>query len=341
MIFKKVDKISDDVYRIIRSFENYSIYHSKPWHLFLNKTFNWDVNFVLGINDGKVCFILPYIEKKRYNLKKYTIALPFSHKVNIAFDLELSDYLAEFETKVTQNFSNFEIHDECISHVFNKISSNNITQIDLHQFKDIEHIYKSFDYKSIRYEINKFHKFNLLVKCDISDSAASDFYNLELTTRKRLGSPIYPKSFFKNLFSTLCVKDIFVKIVYHESKPIAGIIILKDNDTALYAYSASSDTMKSKKLHSTEYLIFEGIKWAYENNCRHFDFGTTPNHLTGLKNFKEKWGGVSSKINYSYFKINNNVDRTSFPAKMVSKILSHLPDKLFESFSQIIIKYVV
>jgi hypothetical protein len=339
MVFKKVHKISDDVYGIIKSFENYSIYHSKQWHLFLNKTFKWDVQFVLGICDEKVCFILPYIEKKRYNLKNYTIALPFSHKINIAYDKKNEIGLLDFENKIAEEFANIEVHQECKSDVFLKKSINNITTINLSGFGCYEEYFKILDYKVTRY--SKLQNANIVEKDMISDETASDFYNLELITRKRLGSPIYPKDFFNNLFRIIDINDIFVKILYVDSKPIAGVILLKDNDCALYAYSAYSNERKSYKLHTSEYLICEGIKWAFKKGCTCFDFGTTPNHLTGLKLFKEKWGGKTSIINYSYLNVNIKIDRTSFSSRIVSVILSKLPTKLFEISSMLIIKYVV
>jgi len=341
MQLKKVNHISDSLYDEIKSFCNYNIYHSKQWHAFLSKSFDWNISFVIGVYSDKVCFILPFVEKKRYNMRKYTVSLPFSHKINIAYDPLFKDRLIEFENNIGSFCSNIEIHDECISNVFRKSSLNNITKIDLTKFRNAEEIFASFDYKSIKYEINKFHRFNLEVKDSISDQAAKDFYSLELETRKRLGSPVYPEDFFVNLFNSLNSEDIFVKIVYSDSKPIAGIILIKYNDSALYAYSAYSDEMKSKKLNSTEYLIFEGIKWAFDKRCKYFDFGTTPNHLTGLKQFKEKWGGTSTDLYYSYLNAVSNINRTSMTAKIISNVLSHLPTKLFESCSQIIIKYVV
>ena len=331
--------IDDNIYKRIKSFSNYSFYHSYEWHRFINETFKWNITGVVGKIDNEISFFLPLVTKRRLGLKKHAIALPFSHRIGILFIDSAKESLIDFEHELTLQLPNIEIHDALAGTVFKKKCLNFQTLLQLSNYNSIDELFKSFDYKSIRYEINKALKSGIRIDNSINTKTIHDFYLLELNTRHRQGAPVYPSDFFLKLFKNISKNDISMYIAYVEETPIAGSIFFHNLQSTIYAYSASK--LDYKKYSATDLLVWYGIKNAFERGHQIFDFGTTPIHLEGLKKYKEKWGATSIELNYSYFPKVASIKRKRKMMTLITFILKKMPASIFRRVSPYLIKMAI
>jgi peptidoglycan pentaglycine glycine transferase (the first glycine) len=90
----------------------------------------------------------------------------------------------------------------------------------------------------------------------------------------------------------------------HEGELLAGLVVLRFHDTAIYMYGASSD--QKRNLMPTYLLQWEAMQWAREQGCRTYDLWGVPDEdeetleaefvarsdgLWGVYRFKRGFGG--------------------------------------------------
>jgi len=131
-------------------------------------------------------------------------------------------------------------------------------------------------------------------------SAIQDFYHLNLFTRRKHGVPAQPLAFFEVLWENLrpC-GAIEVLLATYDGIPVAGMVVLRHKDTAIYAYGASDPRYLS---FSPNHALFDtAITWAIGQNLAIFDLGRTAPDNSGLVEFKRQWGAAWVPLPYYYW----------------------------------------
>lgn len=338
MNYKILEVTEDSIYQEAAKLSNFGFYHTQEWHKFLEKTFGWKVKLLLRYDKNTLVTFLPFVSKRRLSLSKTNISLPFSHEIKLASSKEQEDLEA-------LPLDNLEVHAGIDSKEFTKQAKFYTTHLDLSKFKSLDDIYSKLDYKSIKYQINRAKKNNLEVDKNLSKENFKAFYELELETRKRQGSPMYPPKFFNNLYESFKQTDYLrIYIARYEGKPISASIFFHYGNCAIYGYSASLTDKEYRKLGGGEIVMWEAIQQAYVEDLQLLDFGTTPIHHTGLRKYKEKWLGESYEIPYSYFPKRENsvgIDRDSLKVKIITNILKASPKFVTKYLSPYLLKAAI
>jgi len=134
--------------------------------------------------------------------------------------------------------------------------------------------------------------------------ALDAFYGLYLTTARRDGIAIHPKSYYAELLKEGARysgsvsgggSPIAIWLADHDEEILAGIITIFLNRQAVYLYGASSDSKRN--LMPAYALQWSAIKAAKAEGCREYDFfgippGEDSGHaMAGLYQFKTGFGG--------------------------------------------------
>ncbi len=135
--------------------------------------------------------------------------------------------------------------------------------------------------------------------------ALDAFYTLYLTTARRDGIAIHPKSYYADLLEEGeryaggfpgGESPIAIWLADHDEEILAGIITIFLNRQAVYLYGASSDSKRN--LMPAYALQWSAIRAAKSEGCREYDFfgippGETAGHaMAGLYLFKTGFGGT-------------------------------------------------
>jgi serine/alanine adding enzyme len=159
---------------------------------------------------------------------------------------------------------------------------------------DIDSQWRAFNAK-LRNQIRKAEKSGLqfvIGRLELLDR----FYEVFAHNMGDLGTPVYGKSFFRNILEAFPdTATIFA--VYHETKMIAaGIGSWFRNMLEIPWASSISDY---KMLCPNNMLYWEAIRFAICNGFKRFDFGrSTPNE--GIYNFKKQWGAQPLQLYWQY-----------------------------------------
>jgi hypothetical protein len=342
MQVKIENQISDATYEKARQLENYSIYHTKNWHRVLKDSFNWDVK-ALTIYEGSLIFFLPFITKKRLDLKEYNICLPLSHKIGPAYaNREIVESKEQID--LFNKMSNLEVHDRINTSSLKTFSENTIITTNLQSYQNVDSLFDDLDKSSIQRKIRKAQKENVITRVTDKKADFEHFSFLQNITRKKQGSPAYPADFFSNLYHHFKnTNHINLHLAYYEGVAVAGVIFSNFNKRAIYLYGASVDDRNLYRIGINQIVMWNAIEKAFNDGCKVVDFGKTPYALHSLEKYKLKWAGSSDELVYSYSQDMDipNLDRESKAMLIASSLLEKMPFELFKRLSPILLKVVL
>lgn len=118
-----------------------------------------------------------------------------------------------------------------------------------------------------------------------------EYYNiLEDLYKTKVRTPLFPLTFFKNLFSSDFGKIILVKL---NNKVIGGTVLACGSDI-IYEWFACGKDGIYKNIYPSTLATYGGIKYAEENGFKVFDMmgaGAPGDGGYGVRDFKAKFGG--------------------------------------------------
>jgi FemAB-related protein (PEP-CTERM system-associated) len=129
----------------------------------------------------------------------------------------------------------------------------------------------------------------------------NDFYTVFARNMRDLGTPVYDKSFFKNILHGFSKQSTIV-VIRLENQPVAAAFLLGYNDTLEIPWAS---TIKDVNHLSMNMLLYwEVLKFAIENRYRQFDFGRSSKD-SGTFRFKQQWGAKPKQLYWHYWLAEN------------------------------------
>lgn len=200
----------------------------------------------------------------------------------------------------------------------------------------IEQIFVSFHRHGVRYMINKARRFPFELSLVRDSGGVKDFYKLYVCTRKRLGLPPQPYSFFQQLWENFGPEEkILFLLARLEGKTLGGLMLFRFKDRMSAEAIGLQESERGKGPHF--YLFWEAIKLARENGCKVFDMGRTAVDNKGLMTFKSRWGMKIVELP-QFFLYNGKapISTRIFPSRTpgLRKVCSALPLPIFKALGK-------
>jgi hypothetical protein len=163
---------------------------------------------------------------------------------------------------------------------------------------DAEAVRKTFSRTAVRQTISKGERLGVVVRAgDARDLDA--FYALYVMNRRRHGIPPQPRSLFTRILERMADSPrAILYLAEHESKAIAGLIVVRFNGVTYAKYEGVDDTRRD--LVPLYPLFWKTIEDAVLAGDRWYDFGRTAADNPGLNEFKQRWGTTRVELPY-YF----------------------------------------
>lgn len=158
-----------------------------------------------------------------------------------------------------------------------------------------------------------------IIKADKNDFKT--FYNLLKKTSSRDGFNVNSQDYYERMMETLTECEMLLAI--YDNKIIAGGIFTYTKNQGLYYYGASSNEFRN--LMAPYLLQWQAILNAKQRSCLYYDFLGISNpdnqdKLSGVTDFKLKFGGKIVKFNASYHIVHNKFIYLSY--KIIKKLLN-------------------
>jgi CelD/BcsL family acetyltransferase involved in cellulose biosynthesis len=166
------------------------------------------------------------------------------------------------------------------------------------------------------------------------------FYQLQLETRHRKGTPVQPRRFFDMLAERLFKKGLgFTLLAYRGDECIAGMVVLGWKQSLFAKYAASKeDTLN---LRPNNLLFRDAIRWGCDNNYRVFDMGRSEIENTGLRRYKRGWGAKEIPLNYSVLSTTpGRPSGSNFVNKLAGSVIKHSPVWICRLSGELLYRYL-
>jgi FemAB-related protein (PEP-CTERM system-associated) len=128
-------------------------------------------------------------------------------------------------------------------------------------------------------------------------AALDDFYSVFTRNMRDLGTPVYPKAFFRhilNCFPEACR----ILVVRLNDRPAAACILVGHRDRLEIPWASSIRDVNHLSINML--LYWEALKFAIDKHYRHFDFGRSSRD-SGTYRFKQQWGARPSQLYWHYW----------------------------------------
>jgi CelD/BcsL family acetyltransferase involved in cellulose biosynthesis len=154
---------------------------------------------------------------------------------------------------------------------------------------DPEQHFKNFHRSCIQRPIRRAEREGVTVDEGEDETDLKQYFRLHLMTRRRLGMPSQPFSFFRNLWREFAPTNrLTLLLAKHEGAPVAGMILLHHGSTTVYKFGASDPGKQS--LGVNPLLFWHAVQLAIRRGGRELDLGRTEPSEAGLYDFKRRLG---------------------------------------------------
>jgi FemAB-related protein (PEP-CTERM system-associated) len=128
------------------------------------------------------------------------------------------------------------------------------------------------------------------------DQDVDRFFTCYATSVHRLGTPVFPKSYFK------VIKEVFgdaceIRVIVKERELIAAVMSFYFRDEVLPYYGGGMPA--AREVAGNDYMYWNLMQAAAARGSRIFDFGRSKLG-TGAFDFKKNWGFLPTPLEYEY-----------------------------------------
>jgi Acetyltransferase (GNAT) domain len=305
LIAKIVDPLGDSEWdNLVTSHPDSTIFHTSAWAKVLTTSFGHRPVYLEFTRASNLSALLPVMEVSSRLTGRRGVCLPFIGCCNpLIFEgKDMSSILNTLINVAKQRkWKYFELR--CGGNSLHPAAPALVTlrghNIDLRD--GIGVVFSRFA-SSVRRAIRKAERSDLNVCSVSSREAVLKFHRLHSLTRKRLGLPALPLSYFLRVYDSIIKPGLgFVVMVQKEARPVAAAVFFTYRKRAFYKFAASDVTFQG--LRPNNLAMWQGIQSVVQRGADTLDLGATSMEGEGLRRFKLSWGSEEEAIRWFRFNL--------------------------------------
>ena len=259
--------------------------HRWEWREILVNSFGLRPYYLLAEQQGDVVGLLPATFLKSLLFGRFMISLPWlDYGGPIADDDDIAVRLVNEATSIASE-------NRCRFLEMRAVHQNQpelVNKTDKYEFHlnldgGTDVVWRSLDAKA-RNQTRKAEKAGLTASFGGSE-LLDDFYMIFARNMRDLGTPVWPKKLYSEIFRLLG-KDAEICLISLDQAPVAGGILLHYEDFS--AVPSASAYREYLKLCPNNLLYWSVIRHCIERGSKLFDFGRS-SLKTGTYRFKKQW----------------------------------------------------
>ena len=280
----------------VRNHPEGSPFHLFAWHDAVVKSFGHRSYYYLAVENDTIVGILPLFQLKSFLFGNIISSVPFAAYGGIlANSDETFQLLLEKAKGITRecngdylelkffNSKKCGLHEPGLHYTFiKKLSSDHDENM-----KSIPRKQRAMVRKGIKSDLTAL----------VGDQYLDDFYRVFARNVHQLGTPVYPKKWFKTLLDVFG-SDAEIMVIKHDDTTISGVLSLYYKDTILPYYAGS--LIEYRDYAPNDFQYWELMRRAVERGCTYFDFGRSKKD-SGHFSFKKHWGFEPQALHYQFY----------------------------------------
>jgi len=284
--------------RYIEKSSSSSLYHNFAWGTVIEKCFGHKSYYLICDNDNEsIGGVLPLVQMKSRIFGNMMVSMPYFNYGGVCADNEVNqNHLIGEAIKIAKKLDASHIEfrqEELLKNGFPYKSEKVSMRVLLTNSPD--DLWKSFHSK-LRSQIKVPQKNGITAK--IGGIEELDyFYKVFSINMSHLGTPVYPKSFFKNIMEKFshCT---WICSVFLDKLPIAAGFLIGFKNVMEIPWASS--LRKYNRLSANMLLYWTVLQFACEKGFKVFDFGRSTVG-EGTYKFKEQWGAKPYPMRWHYW----------------------------------------
>lgn len=290
-----VNEISQDINEYVR--RKGSLYHLTDWSPLIKSVFNHNTYYFYALDkDCRVCGVLPIVNLDSILFGNYMVSMPFfNYGGVIADNLTIENLLFDSAIDKARNLN--VQHIEFRGTEPRKGMETRVDKVNmlLELPESMDEIGNMIGSKK-RSQVRRSLKEGVEVVIGQSELLA-DFYQVFAENMRDLGTPVYPRSFFKEILARFPDMTRII-ILRKDKKPISAAFLIGFNGVLEIPWAS---TLRKYNSFSPNMLLYwEVIKFAIENGYKVFDFGRSTID-SGTYRFKKQWGAKPLQLHWHYW----------------------------------------
>lgn len=265
-----------------------TLYHHFAWAGLIQKTLKQTPRYLKAEDEqGNIVGVLPLVNLKSLIFGNFLVSMPyFNYGGALANNEAIAAQLISESTKMADRLG--------VSHVQYRCSSDCMTDefpVATHKVNMILDLPESQDAlgKSIgskrRSQIKRPIREGVSHKIG-GKELVDDFYQVFCLNMRDLGTPVYSKKLFENIFDTF-PNNTKICVVYWEGKPVSSGFLMHYKDKLEIPWA--STVRYANRISVNMYLYWQILSYAIEAGFKQFDFGRSTVDA-GTYKFKKQWG---------------------------------------------------
>lgn len=316
-----------------------TLFHTLDWLKVLVETFAHRPRYLLALREEKVVGVLPLVAIRSIFFGRSVVSVPFGVYGGIlADDAEATDTLVEGgrALAVETGAKYVELrHLEAPPGLELPESELHCTFIrDLPD--DSEDVLGLFPRKA-RAEVRKAAKREGITS-DVAPLDLLEFHGLFADNKRRLGSPVFPRSLFWHLQDVLGDRC-RVLTIRQDGRPLAAVMCFVFKDQLMAYYSGA--VVDANRFSANNLMYARAMEWATEQGLKRFDFGRSRKD-TGAYAFKHNQGFEARPLHYGFLVPDGaplpQVNMSNPRYDLARKVFRRMPGFMAEKLGSFVVK---
>jgi hypothetical protein len=278
-----------------------SFFHTRAWARVLRDTYGFVPSYFLSGSDGRDLTVLPILEVDSWLTGRRGVSLPFTDECP-AIARDADSFRQVFERALefgrSRRWRYLEIRGGG-EFLCGASPSTSYYGHGLGLLGGEKRVFFGLD-SSVRSAIRKADQSGLTVEFSRDMDGMRAYYRLHCATRRRLGAPPQPYSFFIEIFRNVLEKGLgWLVVARHKGTPVAAAVFFCFERTVIFKFGASDEAFL--QLRPNNRVMWEAIRRAIAEGFELLDFGRTSMGNEGLRRYKLGWGATERKITYGRY----------------------------------------
>ena len=273
-------------------------YHLSGWKNVIEGSFGHKTYYLASKNDGRMTGVLPLVQLKSLLFGNFMVSLPYFNYGGACSDTDddRRELLKEAEQiALDQKVSHIELREEQAGDSSLPARTEKVS-MRLPLPADPEQLWNSFSSK-LRSQVKRPEKAGMYVTIGKEDQL-DGFYDVFSRNMRDLGTPVYAKSFFRNILSAFPDTTWICTVSTQSGAPAASGFLLGFKEIMEIPWASS---VKAFNRESPNMLLYWSVlKFACEKGYATFDFGRSTRGV-GTYRFKEQWGARPVQLYWHYW----------------------------------------
>jgi serine/alanine adding enzyme len=272
-------------------------YHLTGWLGVIERAFGHETSYLAATSSRGIEGVLPLVFFSSRVFGRFAVSMPFlNYGGVVASDPAVRRALVERAVEETRSRrgSHLELrHSEQLCPEL--APKRHKVAMRLPLASDAERQWEALDRK-VRNQVRKGEKSELSVEVG-GGHLLDAFYEVFAHNMRDLGTPVYSRSFFREVLSGL-PQSSRAFVVRHQGQPVAASIVCWHGHAMEVPWASA--LRSANPLCANVYLYWHMLKFAVEQRFKTFDFGrSTPNE--GTFHFKKQWGAEPRELVWEYW----------------------------------------